>query len=77
VGYGLLVAPQNRWEDEDDAGHMSRSSGLLHQEASWARVSLSSLKTGEGVARMGMWHHHGGRVEVKQKTIGSMASGAA
>jgi hypothetical protein len=23
-----------------------------------------------------MWHHHGGRVEVKQKMVGSMASGA-
>jgi hypothetical protein len=32
VGYGLLVAPQNRWEDEDSAGHMSRSSGLLCME---------------------------------------------
>jgi hypothetical protein len=77
VGYGLLDAPQNRWEDEDDAGHTSGSSGLLRQEASWARVSLSSLKTGGGAVRMGMWHHHEGRVEVKQKTVGSMASGAA
>jgi hypothetical protein len=24
-----------------------------------------------------MWHHRGGRMDVKQKTVGSMASGAA
>jgi hypothetical protein len=24
-----------------------------------------------------MWHHRGGRVEVKRKTVGPMASGAA
>jgi hypothetical protein len=29
-------------------GHMSRSSGLLHQEAIRARVSQSGLKTGGG-----------------------------
>jgi hypothetical protein len=29
-------------------GHTSRSSGLLHVEASQVRVSLSDLKTGEG-----------------------------
>jgi hypothetical protein len=34
VDYNLSVAPQNRWEDEDDVGHASRSSGLLHLEAS-------------------------------------------
>jgi hypothetical protein len=45
VGYGLSVALQNRWEDEDGAGHTSRSSGLLHLEASWARVSQFCLKT--------------------------------
>ena len=39
VGYGLSVAPQNRWEDEDGAGHASGSSGLLLLEASRARVS--------------------------------------
>jgi hypothetical protein len=37
VGYGLSVAAQNRWED-DGVGHASRSSGLLHLEASQARV---------------------------------------
>jgi hypothetical protein len=52
VGYGLSVAPENRWEDENNAGHASRSCVLLHLEASQARVSQSSLKTGEGVAWM-------------------------
>jgi hypothetical protein len=52
VGYGLSVAPQNRREDEDDMGHASRSSGLLHLEASQARVSQSSLKTGGGTTWM-------------------------
>jgi hypothetical protein len=33
-------------------GHVSRSSGLLHVEASLARVSQSGLKTGGG-ATMG------------------------
>jgi hypothetical protein len=33
-------------------GHTSRSSGLLHLEASRARISQSSLKTGGGVTRM-------------------------
>jgi hypothetical protein len=59
VGYGLSVAPQNRWEDEDGAGHTSRSSSLLHLEVSWARISQSSLKTG-------------GHVEMKLKTDRSM-----
>jgi hypothetical protein len=44
----FVVAPQNRREDEDDAGHVLRSSGLLHVEASRARVSQSGLKTGGG-----------------------------
>jgi hypothetical protein len=38
VGDGLSVAPQN-WREEDDTGHASISSGLLHLEASWARIS--------------------------------------
>jgi hypothetical protein len=33
-------------------GHASRSSDLLHLEASWARVSQSSVKTGGGMVRM-------------------------
>jgi hypothetical protein len=52
AGYSLSVVPQNRREDEDDVGHTSRSSGLLHLEASWARVSQSGLKTSGGAAQM-------------------------
>jgi hypothetical protein len=33
-------------------GHVSRSSGLLRLKVSWARVSMSSLKTGGGAAWM-------------------------
>jgi hypothetical protein len=51
VGFGLSVAPQNRWR-EVSAGHASRSSDLLRVEASLARVSQSGLKTGGG-ATMG------------------------
>jgi hypothetical protein len=47
VGDGLSVAPQNRWEDEDGAGHTSRSSSLFRLEASRASVSQFCLKTGE------------------------------
>jgi hypothetical protein len=46
AGYGLSVAPQNRWED-DDVGHLLRSSGLLRVEASWARVSQFASKPAE------------------------------
>jgi hypothetical protein len=52
VGYGLSVAPQNQWEDEEGVGHASKSSGLLRLEMSRARVSQSSLKTGGGVTWM-------------------------
>jgi hypothetical protein len=52
VGYGLLITRQNQWEDEDGAGHASRSNGLLVLEAHWARVSLSDLKTGGGAVQM-------------------------
>jgi hypothetical protein len=45
VGFGLSVVLQNRWR-EVDAGHASRSSGLLHVEASLARIFQSGLKTG-------------------------------
>jgi hypothetical protein len=51
VGFGLSVAPQNRWR-EVGMEHVSRSSGLLYVEGSLARVSQSSLKTG-GDATMG------------------------
>jgi hypothetical protein len=72
VGYSLSVASQNRREDEDSAGHASRSSGLLRLETSQARVSQSSPKTGGGA-----WHHRGGRVEMKPKTDGSMQRAAS
>jgi hypothetical protein len=52
AGFGLLVAPQNRWR-EVDAGHDSRSSGLLHVESSLARVFQSGLKTGGGITMGG------------------------
>jgi hypothetical protein len=52
AGYGLLVAPQNQWEEEDDTGCALRSSGLFRLEACWARVFQSSLKTSGGTTRM-------------------------
>jgi hypothetical protein len=48
VGYSLSVASQNR-RREVGMGHASRSSGLLHVEASLASVFRSDLKTGGGV----------------------------
>jgi hypothetical protein len=51
AGFGLSVAPQNRWR-EVDAGHTLRSSSLLRIEASWVRVSQSGLITG-GCAMVG------------------------
>jgi hypothetical protein len=47
AGFGLSIAPQNQRRG-DDTGHASRSGGLLHLEASHARVSQSGLKTGGG-----------------------------
>jgi hypothetical protein len=47
AGFSLSVAPQNQWR-EVGVVHASRSSGLLHVEASLDRVSQSSLKTGGG-----------------------------
>jgi hypothetical protein len=44
--------PQNR-RREIGAGHASRSSGLLHMEASLARVFQSGLKTDEGATTGG------------------------
>jgi hypothetical protein len=52
AGCGLLVAPQNRRENEDGAGHTSRSSGLLQLEASQTKVFQSDLKTGGCVTRI-------------------------
>jgi hypothetical protein len=48
----LSVPPQNRWR-EVSAEHASRSSGLLHVEASLARVSQSGLKTSGGATTGG------------------------
>jgi hypothetical protein len=45
--FDLSVASQNQ-RKEVDAGHASRSSGLLHVEASLTRVSQSGLKTDGG-----------------------------
>jgi hypothetical protein len=52
AGYGLSVAAQNRWEDENGVGHAARSSSLLYLEASQTRVSESSLKSNGGAVRM-------------------------
>jgi hypothetical protein len=48
---GLSVAPQNRRE-KDNAGHASRSSGLLRLEASWPRVFQFATKLMEAQRRM-------------------------
>jgi hypothetical protein len=71
MGYGLSVAPQNQWEDEDGARHTLRSSGLLRLEASRARVS-QALRLVEAQHGWCMWHHHKGHVEMKLKMDGSM-----
>jgi hypothetical protein len=52
AGFGLSVVPQNRWS-EVGTGHASRSTGLLHVEASLARVFQSSLRTGGGATMSG------------------------
>jgi hypothetical protein len=69
IGYDLSVAPQNQRED-DDVGHASRYSGLLHVEASQAKVSQSDLKIGGGVMTGGA--RGGGCVENMLKMDGSM-----
>jgi hypothetical protein len=67
VGYGLLVAPQNRRDDVDDMRHASRSNEWLRLEASQARVSQFSLKTGGGTAWMvhvaSSWRSRGDEAE--------------
>jgi hypothetical protein len=50
---GLSVASQNRWS-EVDTGHASRSSGLLHMEASLGRVCQSDMKTDKGATAGGV-----------------------
>jgi hypothetical protein len=52
VDFGLSVASQNR-QREVGVGHMSRSSGLLHVEASLAKVFQSDMKTDRGAAMGG------------------------
>jgi hypothetical protein len=52
AGFGLLFAPQNR-RRKVGVGHASRSSGLLHVEASHATVSQSTLKISGGVTTGG------------------------
>jgi hypothetical protein len=52
VAFGLSVAPQNR-QREVGVGHASRSSSLLHVEASLTRVFQSGLKTGGGTTMGG------------------------
>jgi hypothetical protein len=47
VGFGLSVAPQNRWR-EVSVRDTSRSSGLLGVEANLTMVFQSGLKTGGG-----------------------------
>jgi hypothetical protein len=47
AGFGLSIAPQNRWR-QVGAGHTSRSNSLLRIKASLARVFQSGLKTGGG-----------------------------
>jgi hypothetical protein len=52
VGFGLSVAPQNRWR-EVGVGHVSRSSSLLLVEASLTMISQFGLKTGGGATAGG------------------------
>jgi hypothetical protein len=64
VSSGLSVASQNR-QREVSAGHVSRSSGLLHVEVSLAKVSQSVLKTDGGATTGGA---RGTITEVASKT---------
>jgi hypothetical protein len=52
VSFGLSVVSQNP-RREVDAGHVSRSSGLFHVEASMTRVFQSGLKTSGGATTGG------------------------
>jgi hypothetical protein len=52
AGFDLSVVPQNQ-RREVSVGHASRSSGLLHMEASRVRVSQFGLKTDGGVTTGG------------------------
>jgi hypothetical protein len=52
AGFGVPVAPQNR-QREDNVGHTSRSSDLLHLKASRDRIFQSGLKTNGGATAGG------------------------
>jgi hypothetical protein len=52
VNSSLSVAPQNQ-QREDDAGHTSRSNGLLCLESGCVMVSQSDLKSGGGTTTGG------------------------
>jgi hypothetical protein len=77
ASYGLSVVPQNLQSMKTARG--------MHQDLAacfaWKQVGLEfSSLTSRGVeARCGWctWHHRECYVEVKRKTVGSMASGAA
>jgi hypothetical protein len=60
AGFGLSIVPRNQWR-EVDAGHMSKSVGLLRLEANHVRVSQSGLKAGGGTTAGGA---HGTITEV-------------
>jgi hypothetical protein len=60
----LSVVSQNR-RREVDAGHASRSSGLIRMEASMNRVSQSGLKTSGCVMTGGA---HGTIVEIASES---------
>jgi hypothetical protein len=67
VDYGLLVVAQNRWEDEDNTGHASRSSGNLRLEVSRVGVSQFKPKTSRGAAQImhvaSSWRSRGDEAE--------------
>jgi hypothetical protein len=52
ANFSLSVASENEWR-EVGVRHASRSSGLLHVEASLARVFQSGLKTDEAATTDG------------------------
>jgi hypothetical protein len=76
VSDGLSVAPQNRQEDETTRD--TRRDLAAYLIAKQVGLGVPSLASKLADARCGWctWLHRGGRVEVKQKMTGSMASGA-
>jgi hypothetical protein len=63
TGFVLSIVPQNR-RMKDDTRHTSRYGGLLHVEASHARIFQSGLKTGGGATTGGV---HGIIMEVTSR----------